>query len=126
MLRSAGLMPARRSVIALMCTCAALLAEFEDVLQREKFRARLESSGRNVPEIVSRLRSAALNVNAQRIPVPARLRDSDDVHLLACATTAGADAIVTGDNDLLAMKSFHGIPILTVRGALELLGVQAE
>jgi predicted nucleic acid-binding protein len=39
---------------------------------------------------------------------------------------SGADAIVTGDNDLLALKSFGEIPILTVRQALERIGVPAE
>jgi predicted nucleic acid-binding protein len=38
--------------------------------------------------------------------------------VLACAAGAFANAIVTGDNDLLSMESFDGIPILTARQAL--------
>jgi len=46
--------------------------------------------------------------------------------VLACATGASADAIVTGDNDLLSMETFEGRPILTVRQALEKLGIPAD
>jgi len=38
---------------------------------------------------------------------------------------ADADAIVTGDDDLLSLAAFEGIPILTVRQALEKLGIPA-
>jgi len=48
-----------------------------------------------------------------------------DINMPACATGACANAIVTGDNDLLSMKTFKGIPILTVRQALEKLGISA-
>ena len=59
------------------------------------------------------------------IPVPSSLRDPDDLHVLVCAVGADADAIVTGDDDLLSLKIFEGIPILTVRQALERLGIPA-
>ena len=46
--------------------------------------------------------------------------------VLAAAVCSQADAIVTGDDDLLCLKSFEGIPILTVREALEKLGLPTE
>ena len=52
---------------------------------------------------------------------PAGLRDPDDVHVLACAVSAKADAIVTGDKDLLTLKSFEGIPIIDAAEALKRL-----
>jgi predicted nucleic acid-binding protein len=45
---------------------------------------------------------------------------------VACAVTAGADAIVSGDKDLLMLDSFAGIPIITVQDALTLLGIKAD
>jgi predicted nucleic acid-binding protein len=72
---------------------------------------------------MSRFRAAALIVDGPAIPVPSALRDPDDIHVLACAKGACADAIVTGDNDLLSMVTFEAIPILTVRQALEKLGI---
>lgn len=48
-------------------------------------------------------------------------RDPDDDWILATALAGGADVIVTGDKDLLVLKRFRGIPIVTPRGFLELL-----
>lgn len=42
--------------------------------------------------------------------------------MLACALTAQADAIVSGDDDLLTLKAYQGIPILT---AVQALGAHA-
>jgi len=43
-------------------------------------------------------------------------RDKDDDNVLACALEADADYLVTGDKDLLQMKAFRGILIITPRG----------
>jgi uncharacterized protein len=111
---------------ATLCVSPAVLAELEEVLQRDKFQKRIGEGGRSSPEIISRFRAAALNVEGHAIPVPSTLRDPDDIHVLACAVDAGADAIVTGDNDLLSMGAFEGIPILTARQALEKLGISLD
>jgi predicted nucleic acid-binding protein len=39
--------------------------------------------------------------------------DPDDDQILALAGSAGADLIVSGDNDLLRLGSFAGIAIVT-------------
>lgn len=39
--------------------------------------------------------------------------DPTDDHVLACAVSASADAVISGDKHLLDIRSFHGIPILT-------------
>jgi uncharacterized protein len=108
---------------ATLCASAPVMAEFEEVIQREKFQRRLQKRGKSAREIISRFRATALIVEAPVIPVPTALRDPDDIHVLACARGACADAIVTGDKDLLTMETFEGIPILTVRQALENLGI---
>jgi len=105
---------------ATLCASGVVMAKFEEVIQREKFQKRLEQRGQSAREIISRFRAAALIVE-----VPSALRDPDDIHVLACAKGAGTDAIVTGDDDLLSMETFEGVPILTVRQALEKLGISA-
>ena len=46
-------------------------------------------------------------------------RDPGDDIFLACAAAAGADAVVTGDQDLLALGSFRNIPVLPVSNFLK-------
>ncbi|WP_202895983.1 putative toxin-antitoxin system toxin component, PIN family [Iningainema tapete] len=41
------------------------------------------------------------------------MRDSKDTIVLAAAISANAEAIITGDLDLLVLIEFKGIPILT-------------
>ena len=48
-------------------------------------------------------------------------RDADDEIVLATALAAKADIIVTGDDDLLVLKQFQDIRILSPRQFLELL-----
>jgi predicted nucleic acid-binding protein len=54
------------------------------------------------------------------------LRDPKDLPVLAAAVAAHADAIVTGDDDLLSLQSFEGIPIMKARQMLVSLGLPAE
>lgn len=48
-------------------------------------------------------------------------RDPDDLHVLGLALAASADLLVTGDEDLLVLKRFRGIPIVSPRRCWELL-----
>ena len=49
-------------------------------------------------------------------------RDKSDDVVLAAGLAGKADVIVTGDDDLLVLKKFRGIRILSPRQFLELLG----
>lgn len=42
-------------------------------------------------------------------------RDEDDLHILGLTEKARPDCIVTGDEDLLVLKKYKSIPILTPR-----------
>jgi uncharacterized protein len=63
------------------------------------------------------LASVAVMVKpARRLRV---LKDDADNRILECAVAGKADAIVTGDQALLALGAYRGIRILTLRGYLE-------
>ncbi len=111
---------------ATLCLSEKLLAELADVLQREKFRARLDERGQSATAILARFREVVQMFEPMPLAVPAALRDPNDVHVLACAVAAAADAIVTGDNDLLALKKFEGIPIIEIKEALRRLGLETK
>ncbi len=49
------------------------------------------------------------------------VRDPDDDIVLAAAVAGRADLLVTGDEDLLALREYDGIAIVTPRAALDML-----
>ena len=100
-----------------------LLLELRETLQRPRFAPRLVSRGETPETLAQRFRAACHEAAPARIVPPAELRDPDDVHVLACAVGAEVDAIVTGDKDLLMLKSFESIPIIDAAEALKRLGL---
>jgi putative PIN family toxin of toxin-antitoxin system len=49
------------------------------------------------------------------------VRDKHDRHILATANCASCDIIVTGDKDLLVLKSCDGLRILNARDAMKFI-----
>lgn len=100
---------------ATMLISEATIAELLDVLTRDKFRRYIAPADAHaaieayysVAEIVP----VHLNITASR--------DADDDKFLALALSGTANAIVSGDNDLLDLHPFQGVPILSPRQFLE-------
>jgi putative PIN family toxin of toxin-antitoxin system len=85
------------------------LAELASVLVRPRFDPYVTSAER---EQFLRL----LGGVARMVHVTRRMqacRDPKDDKFLDVAINGQADAIVTGDKDLLALHPFHGLPIMT-------------
>ena len=91
---------------------AELLEELEATLRRDKLQSRIELVGANVDNLMLKTRQLSQPCQASFIEVPQQLRDPDDAIILATASAANAEAIVTGDLDLLTLNEFEGIPIL--------------
>jgi putative PIN family toxin of toxin-antitoxin system len=90
--------------------CPVILREFERVLIKKFSITRNEA--RSILQIVS---EAMHSVVSPSQSVQGICRDPDDDSILACALEAGADYLVTGDVDLLKLKIFKGIRIVTPR-----------
>lgn len=93
-------------------TSAILLAELEDVLRREKFAQRLALANALPRELLLGYAVLASIIDPAIIN-PMILADPDDDAVLACAVGAGAQAIVSGDTDLLTLREYQGIKIVT-------------
>lgn len=111
---------APRAVLALaiegtarLVVSRVLMDEYERVLHAKfGFSARAARETRNEVESMSDL--------IDPDPVPATSRVHDDDNVLAAAVAGMCDAIVSGDDDLLALGSFRGIRIVTPREFLDL------
>ena len=101
---------ARNGVVSLF-TSAELLAELEEVLSREKFRERLRRATVQPADLVNGYAALATVIRPAAIP-PVVLRDPDDDAVIACAVAASAEVIVSGDDDLLALKRYKDIEVL--------------
>lgn len=95
--------------------CEAILAEV-----RRHLAGKFKMPARQADEIVAFLREHAQLVEPAEVARDA-CRDPNDRMVLGAAVAGGADCVVTGDADLLVLKSFEGIPILTPRGFYDLV-----
>lgn len=93
-------------------TSAVLLDELLDVLQRPKLARRLALRGLTASELLAEYTALTVVVSPAPLPTPVSV-DPDDDAVLACAVAAQAGVIVSGDDDLLRLGSYQGIPILT-------------
>jgi len=109
---------------ATLYTSPVLLAELTDILGRRKFGKKIAASGFSVDELVARYAELASVLRPQAIP-PTILNDPDDDEVLACALTAHADLIISGDHHLLDLGGFAEMPIVTVAEAVRRMGLVA-
>ena len=93
-----------------LIACPIILQEFERVLIK-KFSAK-RNEAQSALEIVSEAMHSIVLPSQSEQGV---CRDPDDDVILSCALEARADYLVTGDVDLLELKIFKGIRIVTAR-----------
>ena len=98
-------------------TSRRLLAELTRILRRPKFATAIGASDASVEDFVLGYAEIAAEVTPASIS-PVITNDPDDDHVLACALAAQADLIVSGDSDLLNLKRYQGIEIVTAAAAL--------
>lgn len=99
----------RALVEGILLVSDATLAELADVLARPKFDRYISIADRQ--RFIGLLGGVA-----RRVPITHQLkfcRDPRDDMFLHVALNGEADAIVTGDADLLVLHPFHGIDILS-------------
>jgi putative PIN family toxin of toxin-antitoxin system len=93
-----------------LCSSEFILTELEKQLQK-KFNL----SEKEVKEVSGLIRKVSLIAEYDYNIIPKVCRDPDDNHILAAAEVLNVDYIITGDNDLLELKKYKGISIVTPR-----------
>ena len=98
-----------RSAKIRLIVSPAQIAELVEVLHRPKFNF----LPGDIEALLNWIRSETMLVTPETIGKISR--DPKDDFLIASAVAGRADAIVTGDKDLLVLGSYAGIPILSPR-----------
>jgi putative PIN family toxin of toxin-antitoxin system len=106
-----------------VCLSKHQIALSEHILRevRKNLPAKLKVGAAHADEILALIRGNARIVKPAKVPADA-CRDPDDLPVLGTLLAARADCLVTGDQDLLALKEFHGVPILSPRAFHDRLG----
>ena len=96
-----------------------LFAEFISVASREKFRKYFPES--DINELSAKMKRVAKIV--QTTSVQTQCRDPKDNFLLELAMDGKADYLITGDNDLLTLKSIGKTKIVRIDDFYNFIGI---
>ena len=107
----------------ILVTSPYLVEELLHVLSYPHIAMRLRLEEEELETILASLLS-----QAEVIPDPRHLRnvtrDPKDDAVVACASTGRVDYLVSGDQDLLILHEYEGIPVVTPRQFVETLRAQ--
>ncbi len=105
-----------------LCVSAATLDELREVLQRPKFDRYMPPQGRLAFMELLAENSLLWEVDAESEQAASgACRDAKDAKFLALALHCKATALVSSDADLLVMRSWQGVPIMTPAAFVALL-----
>ena len=93
-----------------LSTCPFILHECERILAK-KFSATKQEQ----ETALALISEAAQDIVTPSEKISGACRDKDDDNVLTCAVEAAVEYLVTGDKDLLQLKVFRGIRIITPR-----------
>lgn len=115
-----SLIESARSGNLTLLSSSVLLAELTDVIGRAKFTSILTHSNTSREQLLAEVRQLSEIMEPAPLSEPVS-RDPDDDHVLALAFAAQVDLIISGDHDLLSLKAFRGIPIVTPAEAVRIV-----
>lgn len=95
------------------------------MLHRPKFAKYFEESGRTPQEAFDEYQQLAEIVSPIEVPKDVG-RDTKDIPFLEDAVGGKVEYLISGDKDLLDLKQYQQIPIVTVAQFLEILTEQDE
>ncbi len=93
-----------------LISCPFIMTEIRRILSK-----RFRLSHEEIASAIEPISEAIDQIIKHNLKVTNICRDRDDDNVLACALAAKAEYLVTGDSDLLEIKNFQGIKIITPR-----------
>jgi putative PIN family toxin of toxin-antitoxin system len=93
-----------------LISCPFIMTEIRRTLSK-KFRL----SHEEIASAIEPISEAITEIIEHKLKITDICRDADADSVLACAPAAKADYLVTGDSDLLEIRSFQDIRIITPR-----------
>jgi putative PIN family toxin of toxin-antitoxin system len=100
-----------------------ILTEIADVMTRPKFGADVKAIAEYIHAIEEF--SIKTNIAAESSgvlnPRPRISRDADDDKILECAVRGDVDFIITGDSDLLVLKEYANIKMVTPKEYVDMV-----
>ncbi|MBI2137721.1 putative toxin-antitoxin system toxin component, PIN family [Candidatus Woesearchaeota archaeon] len=103
-----------------LCITIEILKEVEEVIKRPKFNEVMKKAVSTPDQIMQKISSLSHLIIAPKLNTKL-CRDEKDNKFLECAESAKADYIVSGDEDLLSLKEYKGIPIVRTLEVLQLV-----
>jgi len=102
------------------CLADEIIAETVHRLLSPRLQERYAYTAEDVETFKATLRGSFLIIS-DLPPLTGIVRDPNDDMILACGVAAGADYVVTRDDDLLSLGTYEGITIVTPEAFLPLL-----
>ena len=93
-----------------LVSCPFIMKELRRILLK-KFRLGQEE----LVLAMEPLNEAICQVIEHKLKITDICRDADDDNIIVCAVAAKANYLVTGDSDLLEIKTYQGVKIITPR-----------
>ena len=117
---SSKILQAIRNKNLILVTSPTILEEIKDVLSRKRITKLTKMKQNEQADFVEELiERSDVTVGKQLSSIVGR--DARDDKFLACAVEGNAEYIISGDKDLLTLKEFKGITIISPREFVNLI-----
>lgn len=117
---SSQILKAYRSQQIILVTSPLIIEEVGDVINRGRIAKLTKMSQAERVDFMDKLLERSDIIAGEQF-ISQVGRDIKDDKFLACAVEAKADYLITGDKDLLVLKEYEGIKIITPRAFLKVL-----
>src|SRR3989338_3024014 len=97
-----------------------IISEIDRVLHYQRLESYILKAGISIEELLKKIISLSHIILESSVNIKV-CRDPEDNKFIECAVLANARYVVTGDEDLLVLKEYKDINIITTNEALKLI-----